>query len=208
MKHEIILFKNIYKSLEVLAITVPLFVLFSLMIAKKNPFEAVPVLHQFFEKHEILFCMTVITLVLSSMMFILTLMTRKREKSEHLLSTLSDLKTLSLRTKIDAYVKSMQLEASNSVGSYMHIDTHSTRIKLSGDDLDTQHTEHLKTIIREDLSEFFSDKEIKGLLKVGLKIPLSTTHPSSHHIFKMAALHANRQSNNTLTFGYYPHYAG
>jgi hypothetical protein len=58
--------------------------------------------------------------------------------------------------------------------------------------------ENLSNIIKEELSPVFTQENINHILNVAIRIPLFTTHPSSHQIFKMARI----QIQKPFTFGY------
>jgi hypothetical protein len=122
-------------------------------------------------------------------------------RSDISLHSLSDVNTQPLRLKIDAYFTGLQATTTLHKISHIHIDEHGAHTSPKGKLLDAHHTQHLNAIIKKELSPFLSKRKLKLIIHVGIKIPLFTTQPSAHDIFKMAALQTQKPLHTFCAFG-------
>jgi hypothetical protein len=146
-----------------------------------------------------------ITIILLAEIFVICLLYTqtlfaRQGKCSLLLKRLSDSNTNSLRLKIDAYFKSIPDPSLLHPDSCLYIDTRGVHTGDKENPYNNDHTENLLEIIQEELSPYFTQNKLKFILNTGIIIPLFTTSPSSHQIFKMHAKHLSHKSTPLCTF--------
>jgi hypothetical protein len=141
-----------------------------------------------------------ILIAISSYWFINLMLMECSFMGQRNVNSLSEHTTHALKLKVDTYLKAIQHTSSLPADANIMIYTRTAYI-LKDAPLNRHHTRHLQNIIREELSPFFSKFKIKLMMRMGIEIPLNTTHPSSHQIFKMAALQTKVLPTQFLTLG-------